>query len=104
MKRFTLLAVGSAVLLAGCAGSNDYTPKAGASGTEMFKQACVGCHGPLSEEELTLFWEMDPKNVNAAYVSAKITKGSMTMPSFPNIKGAELEALTKFVLEHNKAQ
>ncbi len=102
MKKQMLLAVAAAVVLSGCAGSNDYAPTAGTSGKEIFSQACVGCHGPISESELTTFWEISSENANAAYVTAKIKEGSMMMPSFPNVKGAELEAITQFVLEHNK--
>lgn len=104
MKKLTILAVASVAVLTGCAGSKDYAPAAGASGTQMFKDACVGCHGPISDKELTTFWEIAQENANAAYVAAKIGSGSLMMPSFPNIKGAELETLSKFVLEHNKSK
>ena len=102
MKKQIILAVAATAVLAGCAGSKDYAPAAGTSGKEIFSQACVGCHGAISETELTTFWEIAPENANAAYVTAKIAEGSLMMPSFPNIKGAELEAITQFVLEHNK--
>ena len=102
MIKQILIAASAVAILSGCAGSNDYTPEAGAPGKTTFSQTCIGCHGPVSETELTTFWEIAPENANAAYVTAKIADGSMTMPSFPNIKGAELEAITQFVLEHNK--
>ncbi len=104
MKKQMLLVAAAVAVLSGCSGSKDYAPTAGTSGQEIFAKACIGCHGPLSEEELTTFWEVTPENMNAAYVAAKITQGSMSMPSFPNIKGAELEAITTFVLEHNKSK
>ncbi len=103
MKKILCVAA-AAVVLSGCSGSKDYTPAAGATGKDIFAQACVGCHTSINETELTTFWEMTAENTNAAYVSAKITQGSMRMPSFPNIKGAELEAITTFVLEHNKSK
>ncbi len=102
MKKQMLLVAVAAAILSGCAGSKDYTPNAGTSAKEIFTQACVGCHGAISETELTTFWEISAENANAAYVADKLTQGSMMMPSFPNIKGAELEAITAFVLEHNK--
>lgn len=104
MKKKILCVVAAAIVLSGCSGSKDYTPAAEASGKDIFAQACVGCHTSINETELTTFWEMTAENTNAAYVSAKITQGSMRMPSFPNIKGAELEAITTFVLEHNKSK
>ena len=104
MRRQVLLVAAVAAVLSGCAGSDDYTPTAGTSGKEIFAQSCVGCHGAISETELTTFWEIGAENANAAFVAAKVTQGSMTMPAFPNIKGAELEAITTFVLEHNKSK
>ena len=98
-----MLVVAAVAVLSGCAGSKDYAPAEGTSGQEIFSQACVGCHGAISDTELTTFWEISAENANAAYVVEKIGKGSMTMPSFPKIKGAELEAITAFVLEHNKS-
>ncbi|NOX92468.1 MAG: cytochrome c [Gammaproteobacteria bacterium] len=104
MKKKMLFVATTIVALSGCAGSKDYTPAAGASGKDIFAQACIGCHGPVSDTELTTFWEITTENASAAYITAKINQGSMRMPSFPNIKGAELEAITTFVLEHNKSQ
>ncbi len=103
MKKILCVAA-AVVVLSGCSGSKDYTPAAGAAGKDIFAQACVGCHTSINETELTTFWEMTAENINAAYVSAKITQGSMRMPAFPNIKGAELETITTFVLEHNKSK
>jgi len=99
-----MLCIATAVVLSGCSGSKDYTPAVGASGKDIFAQACIGCHSSINDTELTTFWEITAKNANTAYVTEKITRGSMRMPSFPNIKGAELEAITTFVLEHNKSQ
>jgi len=98
-----ILCVAAAVVLSGCSGSKDYTPATGASGKSIFAQACVGCHTSINDTELTTFWEIAAENANIAYVSEKITRGSMRMPSFPNIKGAELESIATFVLEHNKS-
>lgn len=99
-----MLCVAAVVVLSGCSGSKDYTPAAGASGKDIFTQACVGCHAPVSDTELTIFWEMAIENATADSVKTKITGGSARMPSFPNIKGAELEAIATFVLEHNKSE
>jgi len=104
MKKKMLYIAATVVALSGCSGSKDYTPAAGASGKDIFAQACISCHASINETELTTFWEMTTENTNAAYVTAKITQGSMRMPSFPNIKGAELDAITAFVLEHNKSK
>lgn len=103
MKKKILVTAAAIAFLSGCAGSKNYEPAPGTSGQEIFSQACVGCHGAISETELTTFWEISAEKANAAYVAEKIGKGSLTMPSFPKIKGAELEAITTFVLEHNKS-
>ncbi len=104
MKKKMLYVAAAAVVLSGCSGSKDYTPATGASGKDIFAQACIGCHPSISETELTTFWEISADNATTAYVTDKITQGSLRMPSFPNIKGAELEAIAAFVLKHNKSK
>ena len=88
----------SAALLSACSGTNDYTPAAGASAMDIHKASCVGCHSATEENGKTTFWALAPEKANAQFVKAKITNGSMMMPSFPNIKGEQLDALAEFVI------
>ena len=88
--------IASSALLAACSGTNDYTPATGATGENMYIAACASCHSGEF-----FHWKMTPEEANEEYVKKMITEGTMGMPSFPNIKGDQLEALTQFVLEKN---
>ncbi len=86
-----------AVVLSGCAGSNDFTPAADASGEDIFKLACAECHSA----DVGKIYDLDESMANAAAVKTKIGEGSMAMPGFPNIKGAQLDALADYVLANS---
>lgn len=96
MKKQFVLSLGVVVVLTGCAGSNDYTPAAGAPGGKIYADACSGCHKSIKE------FEIAADKANAAAIAEKVGKGSMMMPSFPNIKGEGLDALTQYVIENGK--
>lgn len=96
MKKQIVLSLGAMAVLAGCAGSNDYTPAAGAPGGKIYADACSGCHKAISE------FAIPADKANAAAIAEKVGKGSMMMPSFPNIKGEGLDALTQYVVENSK--
>ena len=88
--------IASSALLAACSGTNDYTPPAGATGENMHIAGCASCHNGEFYH-----WQMTPEEANEEYVKKMITKGTMGMPSFPNIKGEQLDTLVQFVLEKN---
>ncbi|GKT12878.1 MAG: cytochrome c551 [Thiomicrorhabdus sp.] len=94
--------IASAALLSACSGASDYMPAAGVSALDIHNASCVGCHSATEANGKTTFWALAPEKANAEYIKAKITNGSMMMPSFPNIKGEQLDALAEFVLA-NKA-
>ena len=86
----------SSALLAACSGTNDYTPATGTTADNMYIAACSSCHSGEF-----FHWQMTPEEANAGYVKKMIAEGTMGMPSFPNIKGEQLEVLTQFVLDKN---
>ncbi len=100
MNTRLLFAAAAAVALVGCSKANDYTPKSGASGEEIFAAACASCH----EAQAGYIFEMAADSATKDALSKKVAEGSMVMPSFPNIKGAELDALVGYVQSQNKAQ
>ena len=87
--------MGSVALLAGCSGSNDYTPVAGVPGGKIYFDACAGCHKSIKEFELAA------ENANATFIANKVKEGSMMMSSFPNIQGEGLDSLIKYVIENS---
>lgn len=103
MKKLALIAT-STVMLSACSGSSDYAPEAGVAPMDMYKAACMNCHSPVDVDGKTVFWQIAPENANSAYVKAKLTEGSMMMPAFPNVKGEQLDALVKFVLENHQTK
>lgn len=100
MKSIHLLASIAIIGLMGCARTNDFTPPPGATGEETFKSACAGCHE--SKGEYT--FELDEQMSDKSAIAMKIAKGSMAMPSFPNIQGQALIDLTTYVQLQNKIQ
>ena len=86
--------IASTAFLAACSGTSDYAPPAGATGENMHAASCASCHNGEFYH-----WKLAPEEQNAEYVKKVITEGTMGMPSFPNIKGKELDTLTVFVLE-----
>ncbi|MBL1259372.1 MAG: cytochrome c [Thiotrichaceae bacterium] len=99
MKRLTMLSAATIIAtITGCSVSNDFTPVAGNSGEEIFSNACIDCHTP----ENGYIYDISPEKANIESISAIISKGEMVMPAFPNIQGAELTAISEFVLAKNK--
>lgn len=94
MRISTLALVASAVALSGCS-SEDYTPSADTDPKVMFETACLGCHAPTESGKAIA---LSAKNNSPEAVAAKIGSGSLSMPKFPNIKGAELAALSAWVV------
>jgi cytochrome c551 len=96
-----VLTVTGGALLAGCTSS--YTATAGATGDDIYRDACVRCHRPLTEDPDHLF-ELSVDKMNAEYLVRRIHRGGVGMPGFPNIQGAELEALTGYVLARSRVR
>ena len=99
-KRVVVLSV-LVLIVVGC--SKDYQASEGATGKSMFDAACVACHKPL-DVQADKYFELAASNMNAEYVSNKVSSGSLMMPKFPNLKGAELKALSEYVVEHSAAK
>jgi len=99
MKPLHLLMTVALIGLAGCSRTNDYTPPAGATSEDIFKAACVSCHESKGDYTFELKAETD-KNA----IAMKVTKGSLFMPSFPNIQGQALDDLAAYVQTQNKPQ
>lgn len=98
MIKKLLLTIGVTVLATAC--TDDYQATAGASGKATFDAACVNCHKPL-EDNADKHFELTADKRNVAYVSEKVTSGSLRMPKFPNVQGAELAALSEYVVAHS---
>jgi len=99
MKRLTMLSAATIIAATtGCSVSNDFTPVAGNTGEEIFSNACIDCHTP----EGGYIFDVPAEKTNVEAVSIIISKGEMMMPAFPNIQGAELTAISEFVLLKNK--
>jgi len=99
MKRLTMLSAATIIAATtGCSVSNDFTPVAGNTGEEIFSNACIDCHTPEGGH----IYDISPERANVEAISIIISKGEMVMPAFPNIKGAELTAISEFVLSKNK--
>jgi len=99
MKRLTMLSAATIIAATtGCSVSNDFTPVAGNTGEEIFSNACIDCHTP----EGGYIFDLPPEKTNVEAVSIIISKGEMMMPAFPNIQGAELTAISEFVLSKSK--
>ncbi|MCF6323407.1 MAG: cytochrome c [Gammaproteobacteria bacterium] len=99
MKPLTMLSAATIIAaITGCSVSNDFTPVAGNSGEEIFSNACIDCHTP----ENGYIYDLSPERANVETIATIISKGEMVMPAFPNIQGAELTAISEFVLAKNK--
>ncbi len=99
MKRLYMLTAATAIAATtGCSVSNDFTPVAGNSGEEIFSNACIDCHTPKDG----YIFNISHEKANVATLATIINKGEMIMPAFPNIQGAELTAISEFVLANNK--
>ncbi len=99
MKLIFLPIIGLA--LAGCAGKDEYKPAPGTSGEDIFKAACLECHEPKEDGK---YFELTKEKATPAAISETVAKGGFTMPSFPNISGDELKALSEYVLANSKVE
>lgn len=98
MRISVLALVVATVTLSACK-SEDYVPSAGADPKAIFEAACSGCHMPtLSGKVMALsLAKSTPEGV-----AAQIGNGSIAMPKFPNIQGAELKALSAWVVANSE--
>lgn len=97
--RISVLALVTATAILSACKSEDYAPSQGADPKAMFDAACSGCHMPtLSGKVMALsLARRTPEGV-----AAQIKSGSVSMPKFPNIQGAELEALSVWVVANSE--
>lgn len=95
MSKFGICLTLSAVaLLTGCGGKEEYTPAAGMSGEKIFQEACSRCHSTPADLKLA------PEQIRPKAIIEKVQNGSMMMPAYPNIQGAELDALAEYVSQN----
>ncbi len=97
----TIVIAFSGLILAGCAGKEEFAPAPGASGPEIFQAACAECHEP---KEHGKYFELTKEKANVSAIADKVAKGGFFMPSFPNITGKSLEALSEYVLSNSKVE
>lgn len=97
--RISVLAIVASTLTLGACSTNEYAPSPGADPKSMFQTACLSCHVPTESGKAIA---LSAKNNTPEAVAIKIGKGSMSMPKFPNIQGAELEALSAWVVENSE--
>jgi mono/diheme cytochrome c family protein len=100
MKKTYLTITMLALAMAGCSKTNNYAPASGASGENIYQAACAECH---KKEDGRIF-ELSGDRASAAAIARKVTEGGTIMPSFPNIKGEELNGLSQFVFENSKVK
>jgi len=99
MTKINLLLTAVALAaLAGCSKTDTYTPPETASGEDIFYANCTKCHKPETGAVMSLSSSM----MNKDAIIQKVQKGSMGMPSFPNIKGEPAQRLAEFVLKNSK--
>lgn len=89
------------LLAAGCSQTNDYVARAGASGEDIFRNACFECHRP---KEGGHYFELGPDMAGTDAIAKKITEGGLVMPAFPKISGEELQRLSEYVLAQSKME
>lgn len=99
MRIAVLALVVATATLTGCNKSEDYAPSAGADPKAIFEAACLGCHKPTDSGKVIA---LSAERSTPEGVAAKIGSGSMSMPKFPNIQGAELEALSAWVVANSE--
>ncbi len=101
MRRLYMLTAATAIAATtGCSVSNDFTPVAGNTGEEIFSNACIDCHAPQDG----YIFDISSEKANVETLSTIISKGEMLMPAFPNIQGAELTAISEFVIAKNRPE
>lgn len=99
--RLILLTGLATVVLVAC--SDDYTPDPRASAETIYLEACARCH-TAKPESPEMYWTVNHKNANETYIAHKVHAGSLTMPSFPNIKEKSMQRLSQFVLAHSEIE
>ena len=99
MRSTVLVVLGLA--MAGCAGKEAYSPAAGATGEDMFREACAECHEP---KEHGKYFELEKGEATPEVIADRISKGGFMMPAFPNIGSAELKLLSDYVLGISKIE
>mgnify|MGYP002395330191 CR=1 FL=1 len=99
IMRISVLAIVASTLTLGACSSDEYTPSPGADPKSMFQTACMSCHVATESGKVIA---LSSENNTPEAVAIKISNGSMSMPKFPNIKGAELEALSEWVVENSE--
>ncbi len=97
MKKVYLALPLVALAMAGCSKTSDFTATAGATGEETFKAACAECH----KKENGKIFELSGDKASVVAISKRVSEGGMMMPSFPGIKGDELNALSQYVVENS---
>ena len=100
MKISVLAFVAAVVTLSACK-SEDYTPGAGTEPQAIFEAACLGCHAPTDSGKVIA---LSAEKSSPEAVAAKISRGSMMMPKFPNIRGAEIESLSAWVVANSESK
>ena len=100
MKRSVLMMPVVALAMTGCADVSDFEAIKGMTGEQVYQAACADCHTRESGSYFTLSGEL----ATVEGMSAKIHEGGMVMPSFPGITGAELKALSEYVLANSKVE
>lgn len=95
---FAVMSASILLVLGGCARTNDYTPAAGASGEQIFKEACVQCHSPVNGKVMVLKSGVD----NAETIIERISTGKgIGMPAFPNLQGDSAQAVADYILANS---
>ncbi len=79
--------------LAGCGGTRDYAPAPGSDGEQMFEHACLECHDPDAGGK---YFKLSRDEASPESIAERIREGGFMMPSFPNIRGEELRALSVY--------
>ncbi|NOY61901.1 MAG: cytochrome c [Gammaproteobacteria bacterium] len=98
MKRYCLLILFAVAAMSGCSKTNSYTPEEGASGEDIFKSVCIDCHA----SENGYIFELPARVANSVALADKIQKGSIAMPSFPNIQDDAMERLAQYIIADSK--
>jgi mono/diheme cytochrome c family protein len=97
-RTIVLAILGASVALGGCSRSDEYAPAANVNGKAMFEAACASCHEATDGK----YFELKAESATPAAIADKITNGGLVMPGFPNIKGEQLEELSKYVISVSK--
>lgn len=95
-----ILTILTAIMISGCTKTNEFTPEINADSDAIFKLACAECHNPVGGQIFVL----DGDRASVAAISNQISTGSMTMPSFPNIKDDVLTKLAQYVIDNSKVE